>query len=326
MKAILQERFGPPDVLRLADIARPDPKPGEVLVRVHAAALNPYDWHMVRGDPLVVRLMPGAVGLTKPRQPVAGLDAAGRVESVGPDVREFHVGDEVLGFSPGAFAEYACAKADQVVPKPPRLTFEEAAAIPIAATTALRGIRDVGQVRSGHRVLINGAAGGVGSYAVQIAAVLGAEVTGVCATGSTEMVLSLGASHVIDYTANDFTSESARYDVILDNVGNRPLSRLRNAVTPAGTLVLNGGGEPGHVFGPSGSMFRMAAISRFVPQRLSFLPTKLDRAELASITELVEDGKLRSVIDRTYSLADTAEGLRYVEAGHAHGKVVVTIA
>jgi NADPH:quinone reductase-like Zn-dependent oxidoreductase len=248
------------------------------------------------------------------------------VEAVAPDVRELRVGDEVLGFCPGAFAEYACATAEQVVPKPPSLTFEEAAAIPIAATTALRAIRDVGQVQSGHRVLINGAAGGVGTYAVQIARALGAEVTGVCGTASSELVLSLGASRVIDYTTDDFTSERARYDVILDNAGSQPLGRLRHALKPGGTLVLNAGGEPGHVIGPIGSMIRAAAVNRFVGQRLCFLPTKLDRAELASITELIADGKLRSVIDRTYSLADTAEGLRYVEAGHAHGKVVVTIA
>jgi NADPH:quinone reductase-like Zn-dependent oxidoreductase len=325
MKAIIQDRFGAPDVLRLADIARPEPKPGDVLLRVHAAALNPYDWHMLRGDPLIARLIPGAVGLTKPRYRVAGLDAAGQVEAVGPEVREFQVGDEVLGFCPGAFAEYACAAAKQVVPKPPSLTFEEAAAIPIAATTALRAIRDVGQVQSGHRVLINGAAGGVGTYAVQIAHSLGAEVTGVCGTGSTELVLSLGASHVIDYTTDDFTSQSARYDVILDNAGSQSLGRLRLALKPRGTLALNAGGEPGHVIGPIASMVRAAAVNRFVSQRLCFVPTKLDRAELASITKLIEDGKLRSVIDRTYSLADTADGLRYVEAGHAHGKVVITI-
>ena len=326
MKAIVQERFGPPDVLRLADISRPETKPGDVLVRVHAAALNPYDWHMLRGDPIIARLIPGSVGLTKPRHRVAGLDAAGRVEAVGAEVREFQVGDEVLGFCPGAFAEYACATADQVVPKPASLTFEQAAAIPIAATTALRAIRDVGQVRPGHRVLVNGAAGGVGSYAIQIAAALGAEVTGVCGTGSAQLVLSLGASHVIDYTTDDFTTERARYDVILDNVGNRPLSGLRNALTPAGTLALNAGGEPGHVIGPIGSMFRAAAVNRFVRQRLRFVPSKLDRAELASIAELIEAGKLRSVIDRTYQLADTADGLRYVEAGHVHGKVVTTLA
>jgi NADPH:quinone reductase-like Zn-dependent oxidoreductase len=326
MKAIVQDRFGAPDVLRLADIARPEPEPGEVLLRMHAAGLNPYDWHMVRGDPLIARLIPGAVGLTKPRHRVAGLDAAGQVEAVGPDVRDFRVGDEVLGFCPGALAEYACVSAEQVVPKPPSLTFEEAAAIPIAATTALRAIRDVGQVRSGHRVLINGAAGGVGTYAVQIARALGAEITGVCGTASSELVLSLGASHVIDYTTDDFTSERARYDVILDNAGSQRLARLRNALKPGGTLILNAGGEPGRAIGPIGSMIRAAAVNRFVSQRLCFLPTKLDRAELASITELVVDGKLRSVVDRTYSLADTADGLRYVEAGHAHGKVVVTIA
>jgi NADPH:quinone reductase-like Zn-dependent oxidoreductase len=325
MKAITQDRFGSPDVLRLAEIARPEPRPGEVLLRVHAAALNPYDWHMVRGDPLIARLIPGSVGLTKPRYRVAGLDAAGRVEAVGPEVGDFQVGDEVLGFCPGAFAEYACASGKQVVPKPPSLTFEEAAAIPIAATTALRAIRDVGQVQSGQQVLINGAAGGVGTYAVQIAHSLGAEVTGVCGTGSTELVLSLGASHVIDYTADDFTSERARYDVILDNAGSQSLGQLRHALKPRGTLLLNAGGEPGHVIGPIGSMVRAAAVNKFVSQRLCFVPTKLDQAELASITELVEDGELRSVIDRTYSLADTADGLRHVEAGHAHGKVVITI-
>ncbi|MGN6792157.1 MAG: NAD(P)-dependent alcohol dehydrogenase [Streptosporangiaceae bacterium] len=326
MKAIIQERFGPPDVLRLADIGRPEIKPGEVLVRVHAAGLNPYDWHMLRGDPLIARLIPGAVGLTKPRNPIAGLDAAGRVEAIGAEVREFQVGDEVLGFCPGAFAEYASTGADQVVAKPASLTFEQAAAIPIAATTALRAIRDVGQVRSGQRLLINGAAGGVGSYAVQIAAALNAEVTGVCGTGSTELVRSLGASHVIDYTTDDFTSERARYDVILDNVGNRPLSDLRKALTPAGTLMLNAGGEPGHAIGPIGSMLRAAMVDRFVRQRLRFVPTKVDRAELASVTELIEDGKLRSVIDRTFPLANTADGLRFVEAGHVHGKVVITVA
>jgi NADPH:quinone reductase-like Zn-dependent oxidoreductase len=205
------------------------------------------------------------------------------------------------------------------------LTFEQAAAIPIAATTALRAIRDAGQVRSGQRILVNGAAGGVGSYAIQIAAALGAQVTGVCSAASTDLVLSLGAANVIDYSTEDFTSEPSRYDVILDNMGNRPLGRLRNALRPDGTLVLNGGGEPGHAIGPIGAMIRAAAVNRFVRQRISFVPTKMDRAELASISELIEDGTLRSVIDRTYPLADTADGLRYLEAGHAHGKVVITV-
>src|SRR5215468_3472933 len=248
MQAIVQERFGPPDVLRLADVDPPEVGPGDVLVRVHAAALNPFDWHMLRGEPRIARLM-GPMGRTKPKVRVAGVDAAGRVEAVGADVTELKTGDEVLGFFPGAFAEYARAKVDMVVPKPARLTFEQAAAVPMAAMTALEGLRDVGQVRAGQRVLVNGAAGGVGTNAVQIGAVLGAEVTGVCSTGNLELVRSLGAAHVIDYTTEDFTDGRERYDVILDNVGNRPLRHLRRALTPTGNLVLNGGGSPGKVVG-----------------------------------------------------------------------------
>ena len=238
MKAIVQERFGPPDVLQLADTDLPEVGADEVLVRVHAAALNPYDWHIMRGDPLIARLM-GEVGLTKPKARVAGIDAAGVVEVAGANVRGLRRGDEVLGFCRGAFAQYARAEADKVVPKPVSLTFEQAAAVPMAGATALRGIRDVGAVRAGHRVLVNGAAGGVGTYAVQIAVTLGAEVTGVCSTRNAGLVRSIGAAHVVDYTTQDFTDGRARYDVILDNVGNRPLSRLRRALAPAGILVLN---------------------------------------------------------------------------------------
>jgi len=324
MKAIVQERFGPPDVLKLMDTDLPEIGPGDVLVRVHAAALNPYDWHMLRGDPLVARLM--GTGLTRPKYRVAGIDAAGRVEAAGADVRGLRPGDEVLGFCPGAFAEFVRAEADKVVPKPAELTFEQAAAVPMAAATALRGIRDVGAVRAGHRVLVNGAAGGVGTYAVQIAVALGAEVTGVCGPGNVELVRSLGAAHVVDYTADDFTEGRARYDVILDNVGNQPLSRLRRALTPTGILVLNAGGSPGRVFGAVGSMLRAVVANGFVRQRLRILPTREDRADLVGVTGLIEDGKLTPVIGRTYPLADTAEGLRYVEAGHARGKVVVTVA
>ena len=248
MKAIVQERFGPPDVLQLVDIDLPEVGASDVLVRVHAAALNPYDWHIMRGDPLVARLM-GGVGLTRPKARVAGIDAAGRVEAVGANVRGLRPGDEVLGFFQGAFAEYARAEADKMVPKPLSLTFEQAAAVPMAGATALRAIRDVGAVRAGHRVLINGAAGGVGTYAVQIAAALGAQVTGVCSTGNVELVRSIGAAHVVDYTTEDFTDGRTRYDVILDNICNRPLRRLRRALTPTGTLVLNGGGSPGRVVG-----------------------------------------------------------------------------
>ncbi len=232
VKAIVQDRFGPPGTLQLADTGRPKAGPDDVLVRVHAAALNPADWHILRGDPLVARLM--GVGLTRPKARVAGIDAAGVVEAVGANVRGLRIGDEVLGFCRRAFAEYACAAAEMVVPKPASLTFEQAAAVPIAATTALRGIRDVGEVKAGQRVLVNGADGGVGTYAVQIAAALGAEVTGVCSTRNAGLVRSIGAARVIDYTTEDFTGGPARYDVILDNVSSLPLTRLRGVLTPEG--------------------------------------------------------------------------------------------
>jgi NADPH:quinone reductase-like Zn-dependent oxidoreductase len=295
-----------------------------VLVRVHAAALNPYDWHIMRGDPLVARLM-GEVGLRRPKARVAGVDAAGRVEAVGANVRGLAPGDEVLGFCQGAFAQYARAQADKVVPKPARLTFEQAAAVPMAGTTALRGIRDVGAVRAGHRVLVNGAAGGVGTYAVQIATALGAEVTGVCSTRNVELVRSIGAAHVVDYTTADFTTGRVRYDVILDNVGNRPLSQLRRALAPTGILVLNGGGSPGHVLGPVGSILRAVVVNRLVRERLRLLPHEQNSDQLLTLTGLIEAGKLTPVLDRTYPLDDTAEGLRRVEQGHARGKVVITV-
>jgi NADPH:quinone reductase-like Zn-dependent oxidoreductase len=324
MKAIVQERFGPPDVLQLVDTDPPEVGAGDVLVRVHAAALNPYDWHILRGDPLIARLT-REVGLTKPKARVAGIDAAGRVETVGANVRGLRPGDEVLGFCRGAFAEYARAEADKVVPKPAALTFEQAA-VPMAGATALRGIRDVGAVRAGHRVLVNGAAGGVGTYAVQIAAALGAEVTGVCSTRNAALVRSIGAAHVVDYTTEDFTDGRARYDVILDNVGNRPLSRLRRALTPAGTLVLNGGGSPGHVFGPVAGILRAVVVNGLVRERLRLIPHEQKREQLLTLTGLIEAGKLTPVLDRTYPLAGTAEGLRRVEQGHARGKVVITVA
>jgi NADPH:quinone reductase-like Zn-dependent oxidoreductase len=328
MKAIVQERFGPPDVLHLADTDLPGIGPGDVLVRVHAAALNPYDWHMMRGDPYVARLM-GAVGLTRPRSQVAGIDAAGQVEAVGADVRGLHPGDEVMGFCPGSFAEYARTRADLLVPKPASLTFEQAAAVPMGAVTALRGIRTVGQVQPGQRVLVNGAAGGVGTFAVQIAAALGAEVTGVCSSRNVELVRSLGAAHVVDYTREDFTDGRVHYDVVLDNVGNRPLRRLRRALTPTGTLVANGGGSPGRVFGAVGAMLRMLAVNAFVRQRLRLIlpaaPAGPTHDDLLAVTALIEAGTLTPVVDRIYSLTDTAEGVRYVEQGHARGKAVVTV-
>jgi NADPH:quinone reductase-like Zn-dependent oxidoreductase len=324
VKALAQDRFGPPDVLRLAETGMPEVGAGDVLVRVHAAALNPAGWHILRGDPLIARLM--GVGLTRPKARVAGIDAAGVVEAVGANVRQLRNGDEVLGFCRGAFAEYACAAADLVVPKPRGLSFEQAAAVPIAATTALRGIRDVGEVKAGQRVLVNGAGGGVGTYAVQIAAALGAEVTGVCSTRNVELVRSIGAARVIDYTREDFAGGRAKYDVILDNVSSLPLTRLRGALTPKGTLVLNGGGTPGHVFGPVAGIVRAVVANAFVSQRLRPLPTRQNQQELIDVTGLIEDGKLTPVVGRTYSLADTAEGLRQVEQGHTRGKIVITVA
>jgi len=323
VKAIVQDRFGSPDVLQLADTDLPEAGAGDVLVRVHAAALNPADWHILRGDPLVARLM--GVGLTKPKARVAGIDAAGVVEAAGSDVRGLRTGDEVLGFCRGAFAEYACAAADMVVPKPAGLSFEQAAAVPVAATTALRGIREVGGVTAGQRVLVTGAGGGVGTYAVQIAAALGAEVTGVCSTRNVELVRSIGAAHVIDYTTDDFTDGRTHYDLIFDNVSSLPLSRLRQALTPKGTLVLNGGGSPGHVFGPVAGILRAVVANAFVSQRLRPLPTRQNQEELLAVTRLIEDGKLTPVVDRTYPLANTAEGLRHVEQGHARGKAIVTV-
>ena len=326
MKAIVQERFGPPDVLQFMDVDQPEIGPDDVLVRVHAAALNPYDWHILRGDPYVARLM-GTVGLTRPKPRIAGVDGAGRVEAVGAHVRGLRPGDEVLGWFEGALAEYARAEADRVVPKPARLTFEQAAAVPMAGQTALRAIRDAGQVQAGHRVLVNGAAGGVGSFAVQIAAALGAEVTGVCSTRNVELVRSIGAAHVVDYTTDDFTDGRVRYDVVQDNVGNQPLRRLRRALTPTGTLVSNAGGSPG---------------------RAPVRPDRGDPAPESSSTDSSGSGSGRSRTPGRGStcspspsssrpgrsrrsstgpipLADTAAGLRHVEAGHARGKVVVTV-
>ncbi|MFF9775845.1 NAD(P)-dependent alcohol dehydrogenase [Streptomyces sp. NPDC013978] len=328
MKAIVQERFGPPDILRLADIDRPEIGADEVLVRIRAAALNPYDWHMMRGDPYVARLS-GVVGLTRPKARVAGIDAAGEVEAVGAAVRGLRPGDEVMGFCPGSFAEFARTTADLLVRKPAHLTFEQAAAVPLGAVTALRGIRTVGLVRAGQRVLVNGAGGGVGTFAVQIAVALGAEVTGVCSARNLELVRSLGAAHAVDYAREDFTGGPTRYDVILDNVGNHPLGRLRRALTPAGTLVANGGGSPGRVFGAMGSMARLGAADLFTRQRLRPIlpspPSGPTHDDLLAVTALIGTGALSPVVDRTYPLADTAEGVRHVERGHARGKAVITV-
>ncbi|MEU8733441.1 NAD(P)-dependent alcohol dehydrogenase [Streptomyces tendae] len=328
MKAVVQERFGPPDSLRLRDVDQPRAGTGQVLVRVRAAAVNPYDWHMLRGDPYAARLL-GGMGLTRPKSRVAGLDAAGVVERVGADVRGLSPGDPVLGFCPGAFAEYACTSAPLLVPVPSDLTFEQAAALPVGAVTALRGIRTVGRVRSGQRVLVNGAGGGVGTFAVQIAALLEAEVTGVCSARNADLVRSLGAAHVLDYAREDFTDGRERYDVVLDNVGNHPLVRLRRALTPAGVLVANGGGSPGRVFGAIGATLKLAAVDTVTRQRLRpILPATPDgpaHEDLLAVAALVEAGQLTPVVGRTFALADAAEAVRHVEEGHARGKTVITV-
>lgn len=323
MKAIVQDRFGPPEVLRLEDVDVPAIGPGDVLIRVRAAALNPYDWHVLRGDPRVARLM--GVGLARPRNRVAGADAAGVVEAVGADVRGLRPGDEVFGFAHGSFAEYARADAARVVPRPAGLTFEQAAGLGMAGETALRGIRDVGGVRAGDRVLVVGAAGGVGHLAVQIAVALGAEVTGVCSTRNVDFVRGLGAVHVVDRSTEDFADGSRSYDVILDNVADRPLREVRRALTPSGTLVLNGGGSPGQVVGVLGGIARAVVVDLFVGQRIRPLPDRWDRRHLLALTELVAAGSLTPHVDRTYALADVADGVRHVESGRARAKCVVTV-
>ncbi|MBA5224909.1 NAD(P)-dependent alcohol dehydrogenase [Streptomyces griseoaurantiacus] len=328
MRAVLQERFGPPDLLRLGEIDRPRPGPGEVLVRVHCAAVNPYDWHMMRGDPYAARLL-GGMGLRRPKHRVAGIDAAGVVEAVGAGVDALRPGTPVLGFCRGAFAEYACAPVEWLVPKPERLSFAEAAAVPMGAVTALRGIRTVGRVRAGHRVLVNGAGGGVGTFAVQIAAGLDAEVTGVCGAGSVDLVRALGARHVLDHAHEDFTQGTTRYDVILDNVGNYSPVRLRRVLAPSGTLVANGGGSPGRVFGAIGSMLKVAAVAAAGRRRMRpIVPATPDgpvHEDLLAVTALIEAGRLAPVVGRTRTLADTAAAVRHVEEGHSRGKTVLTV-
>ena len=324
MKAIAQDRYGPPDVLRLREVDQPAPADNEVLVRVHAAAVNARDWHVMRGDPYVARTV---LGIGRPKVRIRGTDFAGRVEAVGRGVNRFRPGDEVYGEIDGAFADYVCVPAEMVEPKPANLTFEQAAAVPLAGNTALMGLRDAAKVQPGQQILINGASGGVGTFAVQIAKSFGAEVTGVCSTRNVDLVRSIGADHVIDYTQEDFTRNGRRYDVIFDLVGNRSLTECRRALTPAGTLVLSGGGvsEGGSVIGPISLIIRAQLLSRFVGHRLIALTAKPSRANLATLRELVEAGKVTPVIDRTYPIDETAAAIRYLEVEHARAKVVITV-
>jgi NADPH:quinone reductase-like Zn-dependent oxidoreductase len=321
MKAIANHEYGPPEDLELREIDKPELDVDAVLVRVRASSVNPADWHIMRGLPYLVRL---SEGLRRPRRSVPGVDLAGEVEAVGESVTEFQPGDEVFGGRNGAFAEYVRGAERNFVPKPAGLTFEQAAAVPIAGCSALQALRDRGDLQPGQRVLINGAAGGVGTFAVQIAKAFGAHVTGVCSTRNVELVRSIGADEVIDYTAADFAGSGRRYDLIVDAVGNRSLGDCRRALTPKGTLVLVGGGG-GRWLGPLALPLRAAVMSRFVSQRLRPFLAQIKKPDLVVLKELIEAGKVTPVIDRTYPLSDTPEAIRYLEAGHARGKVVITV-
>lgn len=324
MKAVAHDRYGSSEVLELRDVDQPTaPGEGEVLVRVHAAAVDAGVWHLMTGLPYLLRLM--GFGLRAPKVPVRGREVAGRVEAVGSAVSLFRPGDDVFGFCEGAFAEYVCAPEDRFVTKPVNLTAEQAAAVPISAVTALQALRDVGRVQPGQKVLVIGAAGGVGTYAVQLAKAFGADVTGVCSTTKTELVRSIGADRVIDYTRDDFTAGGHRYDLVVDTAGNRPLSHLRRALTPRGTLVLVGGENGGRWFGGTDRVLRALLLSPFVGQRLRGLFSAERQEDLKTLKDLIEAGRLTPVIDRTYPLADTPEAIRYWERGHARGKVVITV-
>jgi len=319
MKAIVHRRYGPPDVLTLEELPRPEPGPGEVLVRVRAASVFAGDWHVVRGAPFFVRF---ETGLRRPRNPIPGIDLAGVVEGTGPEVTDLRTGDEVFGFASGSLAELVCVPADHLARLPRNLTFEQAAAVPEAGMTALQGLRDQGRVRAGQRVLVIGASGGVGTFAVQIAKALGAEVTGVCGPANAELVRSIGADHVVDYTRTDVTTAAARYDVILQLAGTASPRRLRRALEPGGTLVLSSG--EGRLAGVD-RILAAIVLNPFVRERIAVFVTKENGTDLGILADMLAAGQVTPVIDRTYPLAKAGEALAYLEAGHARGKVVVAI-
>jgi NADPH:quinone reductase-like Zn-dependent oxidoreductase len=325
MKAVVYCDYGPPDVLKVEDVEKPTPGDDQLLVRVRAAAINPVDWHYMRGTPYIMRL---DAGLRKPEVTRLGVDYAGIVEAVGRNVTQFKPGDEVFGGRNGALAEYVTVLEDRaVVLKPANLTFDQAASVPVAAITALQGLRDKGKVQPGQKVLINGASGGVGTFAVQIAKSFGADVTGVCSTRNLDMVRSIGADRVIDYTREDFTKGTQRYDLILDLVGNRSLSDLRRVMKPEGTTVLIGGGGPdaGQWIGPLVGPIKGLLLSPFVSQQFVTLLADLNKNDMTILADLMQAGKVTPVIDRRYSLDKTAEAIAYLEEGHARGKVVITL-
>ena len=325
MKAIVYCDYGLSN-LRLEDVEKPTPNDDQVLVKVRAASVNPYDWHFVEGTPKIMRMM--GVGLRKPKDTRLGVDFAGTVEAVGKNVTQFKPGDEVFGGRGGAFAEYVCPRATRAIAlKPANVTFEQAASVNIAGITALQAVRDKGKVQPGQKVLINGASGGVGTFAVQIAKSLGADVTGVCSTRNIDLVRSLGADRVIDYTKEDFAKGAERYDVILDNVPNHSLSECRHVLNPNGKYVMIGGGGPNDSrwVGPFGRVIAALVVSPFVSQEMGMMMADANQKDLTILGDLMQSGKMKPVIDRTYKLSEVPDAIRYVEQGHARGKVVITV-
>jgi NADPH:quinone reductase-like Zn-dependent oxidoreductase len=324
MKAIVYHEYGSADVLRFEEIEKLLPNDNQVLIKVRAAAVNPLDWHYMRGTPYLMRM---DAGLRKPKDIRLGVDLAGEVIAVGSSVTHFKPGDEVFGVGDSAFAEYSRASENRVALKPADVTFDQAAAVPVAALTALQALRDKGHIQPGQKVLINGASGGVGTFAVQIAKSFGAEVTGVCSTRNVELVRSLGADHVIDYTKEDLTQSAQRYDLILDNVGTRPLSDFRRVMNSKGIFVLVGGGGPdaGRWIGPMINWIKAPVLSAFVSQEFVTLLASITREDLGVLNELMETRKVTPVIDRTYPLGEVPEAIRYLETGRARGKVIITV-
>jgi len=322
LKAITYHRYGSPDVLDFEEVDEPVAKDDEVLIRVRAASVNPRDWHFMRGLPYIMR----PIGLRIPKDGGFGSDVAGQVETVGKAVTRFRPGDEVFAHVlSGGFAEYTCVPEDVLGLKPANLTFEQAAAVPLAALTALQGLRDHGQIQPGQKVLIIGASGGVGTFAVQLGKSFGADVTGVCSTRNLDLVRSIGADHVIDYTKEDFTQSGQKYDLVFQLAGTRSPSDCRRALTSKGKLLLSSGESDGRWIGPLDRIIKAVVLSPFVSQRLGAFEAKRSKEDLQVLKELIESGKVSPVIDRTYPLSETAEAIRYLEAGHARGKVVITV-
>jgi NADPH:quinone reductase-like Zn-dependent oxidoreductase len=326
MKAITQARYGDVDVLEFSDIDQPLPTGNEVLVQVHAAGLHRGDWHVMTGLPYMIRLVVPTLGLRQPKVPVLGMDVAGTVEAVGPNVTRFQPGDAVFGWCDGAFAEYAVAPEGQLAAKPAALSFEQAAVVPISGFAALQGLRDVGEIQAGQKVLVIGAAGGVGSFAVQLAKAFGAEVTGVASTTQLELVRSIGADEVVDYTREDVTDGTRQWDLILDTAGRRSLSQLRRALTPKGTLVIVGGEGAGRLMGGFTRNLRAPVLSRFVGQRLRMLASKERPEDLQTLRELLEAGKLTPRVGRTYPLGEVPEAMRQMVEGRGRGgKIAISV-